>query len=155
MSWMISSNQEMNYEMNETNHQYWFNKGPWCNTYICSNLHGSRYEDFITQARTDRYNLVCYLVAHYILQLDYKYHESSIGDRSIPNNATTKALESLVATINFIDRWLKLFRGNFNSRCDAYINAMESMFKQMPQTIKISLTPKQKFQKLMTDIGGG
>ena len=29
------------------------------------------------------------------------------------------------------------------------------MFKQIPQTIKIELTPKQKVQKLMTDIGGG
>ena len=29
------------------------------------------------------------------------------------------------------------------------------MFMKIPQTVKISLTPKQKFQKLMTDIGGG
>ena len=28
------------------------------------------------------------------------------------------------------------------------------MFRQIPQTIKIALTPKQKFQKIMTDIGG-
>ena len=27
MSWIISSNQEMKYEMDETNHQYWLNKG--------------------------------------------------------------------------------------------------------------------------------
>ena len=29
------------------------------------------------------------------------------------------------------------------------------MFKKIPLTIKKALTPKQKFQKLMTDIGGG
>ena len=29
------------------------------------------------------------------------------------------------------------------------------MFKKIPQTIKKELTPKQKVQKLMTDIGGG
>ena len=29
------------------------------------------------------------------------------------------------------------------------------MFRQIPQTIKIALTPKQKAQKLMTYIGGG
>ena len=29
------------------------------------------------------------------------------------------------------------------------------MFKQIPQTIKILITPKQKVQKLMTDIGRG
>ena len=29
------------------------------------------------------------------------------------------------------------------------------MFKQIPQTMYKALTPKQKVQKLMTDIGGG
>ena len=76
--------------MNETNHQDWLNKGTWYNISICSKLHGSMFEDFITQARTDRYNLMCYLVAHDRLQLDYKYYESIIGDREIPNDATIK-----------------------------------------------------------------
>ena len=48
MSWIISSNQEMEYEMNEINHLDWLNKGPWYNRNICSKLHGSRFEDFIT-----------------------------------------------------------------------------------------------------------
>ena len=103
MSWIIRSNQEMEYGMDENNHQDWLNKGPWYNTSICSKLHGSRFEGFITQARTDRYNLMCSLVAHYRLQLDYKYDKSSIGDRSIPDNSTTKELEALGATISFID----------------------------------------------------
>ena len=50
--------------MNKTNHQDWLNKGPWYNTSICSKLYGSMFDDFITQAITDRYNLMCYLVAH-------------------------------------------------------------------------------------------
>ena len=29
MSWIISSNRDMKYEMNENNHQDWLNKGPW------------------------------------------------------------------------------------------------------------------------------
>ena len=29
------------------------------------------------------------------------------------------------------------------------------MFNQIPQTIKTALTPKQKVQKIMTNIGGG
>ena len=29
MSWIISSNQEMEYKMNKSNHLYWLNKGPW------------------------------------------------------------------------------------------------------------------------------
>ena len=83
----------------------------------------------MTQARTVKYNLVCSLVAHYRLQLDYKYDESSIGDSSIPDNATTKSSEALGATVNFIDIWLKLFLEHCEARCYAYINAMKYMFK--------------------------
>ena len=155
ISWTFSSNKEVNYEMDKNNHQDWLNKGPWYNTSICLKLHGSRFEDFITQARTDRYNLMCSLVAHNKLQLDYKYDEIIIGDRSIPDNATTKALKALCATTNFIDIWLKLFLEKYNARYDAYINSMKEMFKEIPQTIKKSLTPKQKVQKLMTKNGGG
>ena len=72
MSWTISSNREMEYEINETNNKYWLNKGPWYNISICYKLHGSRFEDFITQARTDQYNLMCSLVDHDRLKLDYK-----------------------------------------------------------------------------------
>ena len=91
MSWIISSNREMEYEMNtESNNLDWLNKGPWYNRNISYKLNGSRFEDFITQARTDQYNLMCSLVAHDRLQLDYKDDEISIGDREIPNDATIK-----------------------------------------------------------------
>ena len=53
MSWITSSNDEMEYEIDESNHQYWLNKGPWYNTAIYSRSHGSMLEDFITHARTD------------------------------------------------------------------------------------------------------
>ena len=54
MSWIISSNREMEYEMNtKINHLDWLNKVPWCNRNICYKLHGSRFEYFITQAITD------------------------------------------------------------------------------------------------------
>ena len=35
VSWIISSQKEMNYEMDKNNHQDWLNKGPWYNTFIC------------------------------------------------------------------------------------------------------------------------
>ena len=130
--------------MDENIHQDWLNKGPLYNTSICSKLHGSRFEYFITQARTDRYNHICSLVDHNILQLYYKDNKSIIGDMSIPNNATTKALEALGVTINFIDICLKFFLENFNSRCDTYINAVKEMIKGIPQTIKKALNPKQR-----------
>ena len=82
----------MKYNMDKDNHQYWLNKGPWYNKSICSKLLGSRFEDFITQARTDSYNVMSSLVAHDKMQPDYKYDERSIGDRSIPDNATPKSI---------------------------------------------------------------
>ena len=105
------------------------NKDPWYNTCICSELHVSRFEDFITQARTDRYNLMCYLVDHDRLQLDYKDNESSIGYREIPDDATIKTLEALGDTTNFIEIWLKLLREIFNARYEVYINALKVMFR--------------------------
>ena len=141
--------------MDENNNQDWLNKGPWYNTSICLKLHGSTFEDFITQARTERYNLVCYFVAHDKMQPDYEDDKSSLGYRSIPKDSTPKALTALGATLNFIYIWLKLFLGNYIARCDAYFNAMTEIFKQIPRTMKKSLTPEQTFQKIMTDIGGG
>ena len=93
----------MKYNMEENNHQDWLNKGPWYNTSIFLKLHGSTFGDFITQERTDRYNLMYSLVAHDKMQTYYEDDESSIVDRSIPNDVTPKALEALGATINFID----------------------------------------------------
>ena len=98
---------------------------------------------------------MCSLFAHDKIKPDYKYDEISIGDRSITKISTTKKLKALGATINFIDIWLKLFVENYDARCVAYINAMKKMFKKTPQTMIKALTPKQKVQKLMTDIGGG
>ena len=55
MSWIIISKKEMDYDKyNNRNHLDWFNTGPWYNKNICSKLHGIKFEDFITQARTDR-----------------------------------------------------------------------------------------------------
>ena len=65
MSWIISFNNEIKYEIDESNHQHWLNKGRWYIKDICSRLHGSLIEYFITHARTSRYNLMCYLVTYY------------------------------------------------------------------------------------------
>ena len=92
MSWIISSNDKMKYKIDESNHPSWLNKGHWYNTEICSKLHGSLFEDFITHARTDRNNLMCSLVARDKKQPSYEDDESSLGDRLEPNNATTEPL---------------------------------------------------------------
>ena len=95
MSWIICSKKEMNYD-NYTNRKKlsWFDTGPWHNKNICSKWYGTTFEGFITQARTDRYNITCYLVAHDRMQYSKQDDESSIGDRVVPNDATVKALKS-------------------------------------------------------------
>ena len=37
---------------------------PWYNTSICNKFHGNVFEEFIRNARTDRYNIMCYIDAH-------------------------------------------------------------------------------------------
>ena len=50
------------------------------------------FEYFITHAITDRYNLMCYIVAHDKKQPSYEDDENSIGDRLIPKHVTTESL---------------------------------------------------------------
>ena len=78
--------------MDESNHPNWLNKGSKYNTAICSRLHGIMFEDFITHAGTDRYNLLCSIVVHDKKQPDYEDDESSIGDRLITKHATAESL---------------------------------------------------------------
>ena len=54
-----------------------------------------------------------YITAHYKQQPRYVDDASSGGGRAIPKNATTAALESLGATLNFIDCWLKHCHHNY------------------------------------------
>ena len=63
---------------------------------------------------------------------------------------TTKALESLGATINFIEIWIKLLDHNYEARCLMYNKAMKYTFKQIPTTITKAISTKKKVQKLMT-----
>ena len=115
---------------------------------ICSKLHGINFEAFITQARTDRYNIMCSLVAHDRLQENKTDDEISIGDRVIPNYATVKALKSLGATFNFIDTWLHNFCDNYFSRSESYSLAMVEMFKTIPQNVENPLTSREKKSKI-------
>ena len=101
-SWIICSEKEILYEMDKIDHPDWLNKGPWYNTYICSRLRGSLFEDFITYSRTDRYNFLCSIFAHDNKQPSYEDDESSIGDMLIPKHVTIESLEALGATLNYI-----------------------------------------------------
>ena len=61
MSWIISSKKETDYDnFTDSKKLEWFDTGPWSHKNICSKLHGITFEDFITQARTDQYNIMCF-----------------------------------------------------------------------------------------------
>ena len=75
---------------------------------------------------------MCYITAHYKEQPTYVDDASSGGGREIPKNATTVELESLGATLNFIDCWLKLFHNNYKVRSKMYHEGMKTLFKQKP-----------------------
>ena len=59
------------------------------------------------------------------------------------------------ATLNIIEIWNKLFNENYDDRRVAYINDMKEMFKKIPTTMTKPLSSRQKFQKLMKEIGVG
>ena len=145
MSWIFCSKKEMDYD-NYTNSKNvsWFDTGPWHNKNICSKLYGTTFEGFNTQARTDRYNIMCSLVAHDRMKDNKQDDESSIGDRVIANDATVKALKSLGSTFNFIDIWLHNFCGNYFDQSESYRIAMVEMFKKIPQNVEKPLTTREK-----------
>ena len=126
----------------------WFDTGPWHNKNICYKLYGTTFEDFITQARTDRYNIMCSLVAHDRLQENKPEYDSSIGDRVIPNDSIVKALKSLGATFNFIDTWLHNFREKCFARSNSYSIAMKEMFKTISQNVE---KPPTSIEKIKID----
>ena len=57
--------------------------------HACSRLHGIMFEDFITHSRTNRYNLLCSLVAHDKKQPSFEDEESGIVDMLIYKHVTT------------------------------------------------------------------
>ena len=103
LSCIISSNNQMKYDIKENNRPDWLNKGPWYNTSICSKLHGTVFDDFIINDGKDRCNIMWYITAHDKLQPKYFDDARSVGGLAIPNNSTIASLESLGANLNFID----------------------------------------------------
>ena len=65
----------------------------------------------------------------------YEDDEISIGDRFIPKHVTTESLETLGATLNFIEILIKLLDNNYDTRRVAYSIAMKDLFKQIPTTM--------------------
>ena len=63
MSWIIETNKHLEYNM-EKKDSDWIIGGPSYNTFICKNLYRKVFEEFIMNAITDRYNIMCFIDAH-------------------------------------------------------------------------------------------
>ena len=86
----------------------WLTFGPLNNTYICKKLHFKLFEEFIINARTDRYNIMCSIDAYEKEHRSSIYeYDSSGGGFPLPINTTTEVLIFFVEIIYFIYCWLK------------------------------------------------
>ena len=63
MLWIIKNHEQLQYDMDLQNSDLMIG-GPWYNTSICKKIHGNIFEGFIRNARTDRYHIMCSIVAH-------------------------------------------------------------------------------------------
>ena len=85
----------------------WLTGGPCYNKYTFRKLHRKLFEGFIINARTNTYNIMCYIDVH-----ERDHQSSSCDDISsggvclLQTTATTEALYLICATLYFIDFWL-------------------------------------------------
>ena len=71
--WIIETHEQLKFDIDKHNSE-WITSFSWYKTYICKNLYGKVCEVFIKIARTDRYNIMCYIDYH------EKLHQSSCDD---------------------------------------------------------------------------
>ena len=99
---------------------------------------------------------MCSIDAYAIDHQSYSCDDcNSGGSCPLPTTPTTKALESLGATIYFIGCCLKSLEHNFLGRCQLYSNYMEGLFHKIPVKIHNKPSPKGKRKSLLHAIGGG
>ena len=70
-------------------------------------LYVSSYEDYISAAIKDRYNLMYSIDVHDKMRPTGNDYSSSGGDRPLPYKSTVDVILSLVLTMNSIYSWLQ------------------------------------------------
>ena len=63
MLWIVETNQKLKYDIDKHSID-WIAGGTWYNTYICKKVHGGVFVNYIRNARTQRYKLMCFIFAH-------------------------------------------------------------------------------------------
>ena len=67
---IIETHEQLKYDMDKHKSD-WMTGCPWYNTYIYKKLHGNVSEEFIINARIDRYNIMFFIDAHEKLICSY------------------------------------------------------------------------------------
>ena len=91
MSWIIETSQQLKYEIDKHNPD-WITCGPQYITYISNKLHGTVFENYIINAITDRYKIMCSIDAHEKKYPQYVDDISSSGGNVLPSNFTKEVL---------------------------------------------------------------
>ena len=91
LSLIIETNQKLEYDIDK-NIPYWITDGTWHKKSICIKLNGTVSKKYIRNARTDIYNIMCYIYAHDKQQPSSVDDVSSGGGNTLPSNSTTEAL---------------------------------------------------------------
>ena len=97
---------------------------------------------------------MCSITSHNRQQHKYVDDASSAGSIAIHNNSTTAALKSLVATIKFIDCWLKHFQKYYQELLEVYREDTIELFKKITTMKCKHLSQDKNNQFLLIDIGG-
>ena len=70
----------------------WVIYGPGYNIMVCSQWHGSLFEDYVTTSKRDRYNIIFPIEAHERNQKSVNDEASSGGGRPLTYNSTEDSL---------------------------------------------------------------
>ena len=85
MSWIMETHEQLKYDMENYNPDQ-ITGGTWYNTSICKRSHGTVFEEYIRNARTDIYNFMCYIGAHQKQHPSSIYAGSMVGSDALPLN---------------------------------------------------------------------
>ena len=111
-------NQQLKYDIDKHD-PGWITGGPWYKTYICKKFE-TVFENYIRNAITDRFKLMCYIDVHEKHQPSIVDGSRSGGGNAFPSNTTTEALFSLSETFDLIDCWIKCFDQNYLEHSNMY-----------------------------------
>ena len=84
------------------------------------------------------------IIAHEKQHLSYVDDGTSGGGKEIPQNSTIEELDSLGATFDFIDFWLRCFDQKYQARSNTYSEAIQDWFKKILVQLPKPLIHKEK-----------